>query len=111
MRVFHALSKAPLAMDIYTWLTYRMFVLRVSGRSEALIPWLGLKAQFGAGYAHDTQGLRDFKKNFLMQLRKVLLFYPEADGHVRPISEHLQLTPCALHLAASPARVAKLWKT
>jgi hypothetical protein len=26
LRVFCALSKSPLAMDIYTWLTYRMFV-------------------------------------------------------------------------------------
>lgn len=111
LRVFHALSKAPLAMDIYTWLTYRMFVLRVSGRSEALIPWLGLKAQFGSGYAADPQGLRDFKKNFLTQLRKVLLFYPEADGHLKPMSEHLKLTPCAVHLAPAATRESRLWKS
>ncbi|KVU51290.1 hypothetical protein WK69_06455 [Burkholderia ubonensis] len=111
MRVFHALSKSPLAMDIYTWLTYRMFVLRVSGRREALIPWLGLKAQFGSRYADDAQGLRDFKKNFLTQLSKVLLFYPEADDYVTPTSEHLKLTPCAIHLAASATCGSRLWKT
>jgi hypothetical protein len=28
MRVLHALSQSPLAMDIYSWLVYRIFVLR-----------------------------------------------------------------------------------
>lgn len=30
LRVYHALSQSPLSMDIYTWLVYRMFVLRMS---------------------------------------------------------------------------------
>lgn len=108
MRAFHALSKSPLAMDIYTWLTYRMFVLRVSGRDEALIPWVGLKAQFGAGYSDDAMGLRNFKSNFLKRLREVLVFYPEADGHVEPGKEHLSLTPCRLHIGHTKG--AKLYR-
>src|SRR5450830_1246408 len=64
LRVLHALSKSPFAMDIYTWLVYRMFVLRVSGHSQALIPWTGLKEQFGNGYANDIKGLANFKGKF-----------------------------------------------
>jgi len=48
LRVLHALSKSPFAMDIYIWLVYRMFVLRVSGHSQALIPWIGLRSSSAA---------------------------------------------------------------
>lgn len=98
LRVYHALSKSPLAMDIYTWLTYRMFVLRVSGRKDARVPWLGLKAQLGSGIADTAVGLRLFKSRFMLRLREVLLFYPEANGHLTDQGSHLRLTPCALHL-------------
>lgn len=99
MRVFHALSKSPLAMDIYTWLTYRMFILRRSGRSSAFVPWAGLKAQFGAGYPNTDQGFRDFKKGFRLRLKEVLLFYPAAQGHIQETPVGLALTPCELHIA------------
>lgn len=98
LRVYHALKKSPLAMDIYTWLTYRIFLLSCSGHARALIPWTGLKLQFGGNYAHSEQGLRDFKKAFNRRLKEVLLFYPAADGHVVDAGEHLQLTPCRLHI-------------
>ncbi|WP_157354598.1 replication protein RepA [Thauera sp. 28] len=109
MRVFHALTKSPLAMDIYTWLTYRMFILRRSGRSSAFVPWLGLKAQFGAGYPATDQGLRDFKKRFRLRLKEVLLFYPAAQGHIQETPVGLALTPCELHIAhTNGAKLAKI---
>lgn len=99
MEVCHALTKSPLAMDIYAWLTYRMYVLKVSGRREALIPWIGLKHQFGAGYADTQQGLYNFKLNFKKRMREVLNFYREAENHVSDRGEHLRLTPCKPHVA------------
>lgn len=109
MRVFHALTKSPLAMDIYTWLTYRMFILRRSGRSSAFVPWLGLKAQFGAGYPATDQGLRDFKKRFRLRLKEVLLFYPAAQGHIQETPVGLALTPCELHIThTNGAKLAKI---
>lgn len=98
LRVYHALSKSPLAMDIYTWLTYRMFVLRHSRRTEAKIPWVGLKAQFGGGYADTPAGMRSFRYYFQKRLNEVLVFYPEARGHVQPTIQHLVLTPAPLHI-------------
>lgn len=101
MRVLHALTKSPLAMDVYTWLTYRMFVLRRSGRPFVLIPWIGLKMQFGAGYADSLQGLADFKINFKKRLREVLNFYPEARSCIEDDkqSKCLKLRPAQLHIA------------
>ncbi|WP_434108135.1 replication protein RepA [Paraburkholderia caffeinilytica] len=103
LEVYYSLSKSPLAMDIYAWLTYRMYVLRVSGRRDALIPWASLKHQFGAGYADkpdSNQGLYDFKSNFRKRLREVLNFYREAEDHVEDTGPHLRLTPCKLHIPA-----------
>lgn len=111
MRVYSALSKSrsPLAMDIYTWLVYRMYVLRVSGHKQALVPWAGLQAQFGTDTAQDDQGLRNFKRRFLGRLKEVLEFYPEAKGHVADAGEHLRITPAKLAIrATSGARLSRI---
>jgi len=78
-RVLHALARSPLAMDIYSWLVYRIFLLRVTQRPSVLIPWPSLKLQFGADYSATPRGLLDFKRQFLLRLKDALLFYPEAD--------------------------------
>jgi hypothetical protein len=101
LRVFHSLSKSPLAMDVYTWLTYRMFVLRRSGRPFVMIPWISLKMQFGAGYPDTQRGLYDFKANFKKRLREVLTFYPEARNCIADDkkSGSMKLWPAHLHIA------------
>lgn len=70
MRALKALRKSPLALDIYMWLTYRLFYLR----QPATIPWDALSRQFGSNY----KAVRQFKAAFLRELRKVLVVYPEA---------------------------------
>jgi hypothetical protein len=122
MRVYHSLSKSPLAMDIYTWLTYRMFVLRQSGRPFLRIPWLGLKAQIGSHYGRglttigepkvidERQALYSFKSNFNKRLREVLIFYPEARDHIEDTGDMLKLTPCELHLQHRKKRTTYLFK-
>jgi hypothetical protein len=74
MRTLEALKGSSMALDIYCWLTYRNFYAQRSIR----IPWEALQVQFGAGYPDTTQGKRDFKKNFLIALKKVGVAYPEA---------------------------------
>lgn len=69
-RALRALRRSPLALDIYTWLTYRMSYL--SRPTE--IPWGALAAQFGADYS----SLKHFKPEFRAALKKVLLQYPSA---------------------------------
>ena len=70
MRALKSLKKSPLALDIYLWLTYRMFYLR----QPVSIPWVALQGQFGADYKVPRQ----FKAAFLRELKKVLVVYPEA---------------------------------
>jgi len=74
MRALHSLKQSPMALDIYAWLTYRMFDMP----RPTTIPWEGVQAQFGSGYPTTTRGKLDFKRAFLKQFKKVSLVYPEA---------------------------------
>lgn len=96
LRAVKALRRAPLALDIYCWLTYRLSYLR----KDTSIPWPALQTQFGAGYATDPQGVRDFKRAFLRNLKKVELVYPSAK--IEDGGKHLNLKP-------SPTSVRKLY--
>ncbi len=71
LRALSALKDSSLAIDIYCWLTYRLYYLE----SKTEIPWAVLALQFGCNYAR----ARDFKKQFVEQLRKVTLVYKDAN--------------------------------
>lgn len=71
IRVAKSLTRSPLAIDIYCWLTHRMSYLNKS----TLIPWGVLQLQFGAEYADTSSGRQGFKRGFINALKKVMVFY------------------------------------
>ena len=79
LRAYRALRRSPLAMDVYTWLTFRMSYTR---RRTRPIRWEGLQWQMGSGYPFTEQGTRDFKKAFLKALKATQTVYPEAQFEV-----------------------------
>lgn len=91
MRALKALKRSPLALDIYAWLTYRLSYLKRPTR----LPWGVLQMQFGADYPMTGQGRRNFKKNFLLQLRKVQAIYPV---DLETEAEALLLKPAKPHV-------------
>jgi len=82
------LKGSPLRLDIYVWLTYRMYHLR----KPTTVPWEALAAQFGGTY---TQ-LRQFKAQFVKQLDAVCIAYPKAK--VEPTKAGLVLRPSPTHV-------------
>jgi len=88
MRALKALKGSPLALDIYCWLTYRLSYLT----KPTVIPWDGLALQFGSNYAD----IRNFKTNFVKELRKVVQIYAEAD--VQPKATGLAIRPSRTHI-------------
>ncbi len=72
-----------LVIDVYVWLAHRMSYLRKS----TLIPWVLLAQQFGSQYTL----LRNFRRDLLKQLPKVLTVYPAAN--VKPTADGLLLSP------------------
>lgn len=86
MRVLKALSRSPMAMDIYSWLTYRLSYLR---RISPPIPWEGLALQFGCDYS----AINSFERAFRRELHKVLTFWPAAAAATKTTKEGLILLP------------------
>jgi hypothetical protein len=76
LRVYKSLRRSPMAMDVYTWLTYRVSYQTSRARP---IPWLSLMNQFGGKINADdlNQSVRDFKKAFLTALQMVEIVYPQ----------------------------------
>lgn len=93
LRALKALKRSPMALDIYCWLTHRMSYLQ----KDTVIPWPLLQLQFGADYADDAQGLRDFKKKFLKRLKAVHVIYDKAK--VAEVEQGLLLKPSPPHVA------------
>lgn len=95
LRAYKALRGSPLAMDVYTWLTYRMSYTQ---RRSRPIRWESLMMQFGSSFniTNVDQATRDFKKAFLRALKLVLVVYPQASLE---INEHgLVLLPSRPHV-------------
>ena len=67
-RIVHKLRRSPLSLDLYAWLSYRLFRLK----EEKTIPWKSLEGQFGSNYSRP----RDFRAKFQMSLEKVLKYSP-----------------------------------
>ncbi|MGI4829814.1 MAG: replication protein RepA [Janthinobacterium lividum] len=71
MRALRALKRSPLALDLYSWLTYTTFVAGRNRQNRA-VPWAGLHAQMGGEYAE----LRNFRQKVLAAIRKIRTVYP-----------------------------------
>jgi hypothetical protein len=92
LKALQALRRSPLQMDIYVWLTWRLFNLK----KEIQVSWFALKQQFGADYANTQQGKRVFKRKFLEALHVVLVIYEKAK--VEENKEGLTLFPSPSHV-------------
>lgn len=95
LRVLHKL-RSPLAIDIYIWMTYRYNSIS----APTPISWKQLKWQFGANYADDEQGLKNFITSFKTCLRMVSSVYREAK--FRTTKDTLTLLPSPPHVPPSP---------
>lgn len=98
LRAYKALRGSPLAMDVYSWMTYRMSYVHSQTKP---IPWEALMLQFGSGFssksaADPTQAVRNFKKDFLKALKLVQIVYPQANFTVQ--DNGLVLRPSPTHI-------------
>jgi len=96
MRALRAIKRSPLALDMYTWLTHRNFVMRNGGRAAPKIPWSALQVQFGSDYPLDSRGRADFKKAFYFAYRRVKAVYPAAN--LRDEGDAVTLVPSMPHV-------------
>ncbi len=76
LRALNALSSSPLAMDIYIMLSERLH--RINDRKPVRLFWTNLRDQFGQEYVGKNAS-KDFKRSFLIALKKVQTVYPSAN--------------------------------
>jgi hypothetical protein len=88
MRAIKALKKSPMALDIYTWLTYRVSYLK----RPTAISWASLAMQFGSSYSRQ----RDFKTAFTSELKKVVTVYGGVQVEALPTG--LLVKPSLTHI-------------
>ena len=77
MHTLKALRRSPLGLDLYLWLTYRVFSLE----KAIALPWKRLYQQFGAnpGKANDRFVVMNFRKKCLRELVKIKTAWPEVN--------------------------------
>ena len=75
MRTLKALRRSPLGLDLYLWLTYRVFTLQEPVR----LSWKLLYQQFGANpdKANDRFVVRNFRTKCLRELTKIKTAWPD----------------------------------
>ena len=70
-----ALKRSPLGLDLYLWLTYRIFALTTPQR----LSWPQLYRQFGSdpAKANDKNTVQSFRSKVLRELKKIKLAWPD----------------------------------
>ena len=74
MNTLKALKRAPLGLDLYLWLTYRIFALTTPQR----LTWRQLYRQFGVDpeKASDKRTIQNFRSRAVYELKKIKLAWP-----------------------------------
>ena len=103
MNILKSLSRSPLGLDLYLWLTYRTFALKRPLR----LTWSKLYEQFGAdpARASDTNTVNNFRKDCLRELNKISLSWP--DLHYRTAKGALVVSPSPPRFPPSQLRLVE----
>ena len=101
MNTLKALKRAPLGLDLYLWLTYRIFALTTPQR----LTWRQLYRQFGVApeKASDKRTIQNFRSRAVYELKKIKLAWPELNYSTAPgVLILLPSVPTIAPVAASP---------
>ena len=97
MNVLKAMKRSSLGLDLYLWLTYRLFTLD----RPLQLTWKQLYRQFGANPAKtDKVTVLAFRRKMLRELRKLKTAWPDLDYRVP--RGRLELRPTPPRIAPPP---------
>ena len=88
MRALRVLKGSPSAIDLYCYLTYRIFSIK----REVTVPWDTLRMQFGS----QILSPRKFRWQFAQALRQVLLVYPDARADLNAVGLVMKPSPTSV---------------
>jgi hypothetical protein len=76
--VLKSLRKSPLALDVYMWVSYRLFTLQKTDTSVVSLNYSRLQEQFGSGI--DEANYRQFRREFRLAFGKVAEHWTTPEG-------------------------------
>ena len=82
MNTLKSLKRSPLGLDLYLWLTYRIFALTTPQR----LTWRQLYRQFGVDpeKASDKRTVQNFRSRTVYELKKIKLAWPDLNYSTAP---------------------------
>ena len=92
LRAIRVFRNSSLSLDIYTWITHRLYYLE----KPTTIPWRNPQMQLGSNYAMTNQDTRSFKHKFVKHLTRVTTVYPKA--RIAVTNHGLTLRPSPAHM-------------
>jgi len=101
--ILSSLKKSPLALDVYMWISYRLFAMQTNGHEQVSLSYGRLQAQFGTGIAESNY--RQFRKELKLAFNKVAEHWRSPDGKKQAL--HYEFHEDRLTLYRSPLLVAK----
>ena len=101
--ILAALKKSPLALDVYMWISYRLFAMQKNGQEEVSLSYGRLQVQFGTGIAE--KNYRQFRKELKLAFTKVAEHWRSPDGKKQALN--FEFSKDRLTLYRSPLLVAK----
>ena len=98
MNTLTALKRCSMGLDLYLWLTYRIFALTTPQR----LSWQQMYRQFGAhpDKASDKRTVDAFRTDCMRELKKIKLAWPELNYTTAP--GLLILHPSTPHISPAP---------
>ena len=103
LHIVKAVKRSALGLDLYLWLTYRMFTLKAPLR----LSWRQLYRQFGVdpAKAGEKSTLSNFRADCLRELKKINHSWP--DLHYRTVKGALLLSPSPPAIAPAQLRLVE----
>lgn len=105
--ILKALHKSPLALDVYMWVSYRLFIMHTTGQESVSLGYGRLQEQFGTGIAEANY--RQFRHEFKAAWAKVASLWREKDGEKSLLNYELNSTGLVLYrspLLIAPAQAS-----
>jgi transposase len=101
--ILKAVKKSPLALDVYMWVSYRLFTMRATGQESISLGYGRLQEQFGTGIAEANY--RQFRQELKLAFAKVANAWRSPDSEKQPLNYEFE--PTRLVLYRSPLLIAK----
>jgi hypothetical protein len=85
--ILAALKKSPLALDVYMWVSHRLFTLQAANQEQVTLGYGRLQEQFGTGISEANY--RQFRRELKLALVKVAEYWRSPGGEKQLLNYEL----------------------